>query len=102
MCNRGSMPKRSSKELSDPVQNAFRVVQESVEEHETTALTIVANRSLLSQVMAEIGRKGGKKGGKRRLKTMTPEQRTAVARLAAQKRWADVAAKKAKKAKKSA
>jgi hypothetical protein len=88
------MPKRSSKELSDPIQNAFRVVQESIEQHET-ALTIVGNRSLLSQVMAEIGRKGGKIGGKRRLKTMTPERRREVAQLAAKKRWATV--KKAKK-----
>ena len=56
------MPKRSSKELSDRIQNAFRV-QESIEEHET-ALTILGNRSLLSRVMAEIGRKGGKIGGK--------------------------------------
>jgi hypothetical protein len=83
------MPKRSSKELSDPIQNAFRVVQGSIEQHET-ALTIVGNRSLLSQVMAEIGRKGGKIGGKRRLTTMTPARRKEVAQLAAKKRWADV------------
>lgn len=90
------MPKRSSKELKDPVQNAFRVVQESIEEHET-ALTIVGDRSLLSQVMAEIGRKGGKIGGKRRLKTMTAQRRREVAQIAANKRWA-----KAKKTKKKA
>lgn len=90
------MPKRSSKELLDPVQNAFRVVQASIEQHET-ALTIVGNRSLLSQVMAEIGRKGGKIGGKRRLTTMTPERRKEVAQLAANKRWS-----KAKKPKKKA
>lgn len=96
------MPKRSSKELSDPVQNAFRVVQESIEEHASVGLTIVGNPALLSQVMAEIGRRGGKIGGKRRLKTMTPERRTEVARQAAQKRWANVAKKKAKKSKKSA
>ena len=85
------MPKRSSKELSDPVQNAYRVVQESIETTETVQLTLV------SQVMAAMGRKGGKIGGKRRLKTMTPERRTEVAKLAAETRWA-----KAKKTKKSA
>src|SRR5437867_3604023 len=100
------MPKRSSKELSDPVQNAFRVVQESIEQHESVALTIVSNKGLLSQVMAEIGRKGGKIGGKRRLKTMTPERRKEVAQLAADKRWSKFreaqAKKAARKAKKSA
>ena len=92
------MPKRSSKELSDPVQNAFRVVQESVQSLEEMSLAIVGNRSLLSQVMAEIGRKGGRIGGKRRLKTMTAQQRTEVARLAARKRWAKEKAKAEKKA----
>lgn len=85
------MPKRSSKKPSDPVQNAYRVVQESIEETETVSL------SLVSQVMSAMGRKGGKIGGKRRLVTMTPERRKEVAREAAQKRWS-----KAKKTKKSA
>ncbi|MBS1911716.1 MAG: histone H1 [Bacteroidetes bacterium] len=35
----------------------------------------------------ELGRKGGLVGGKRRLETMTPEQRSEVARKAAQARW---------------
>ena len=47
-----------------------------------------SRRSLISEVMAEMGRKGGKKGGKRRLKTMTAEQRSQVALKAAQARWA--------------
>ncbi|MBV8732086.1 MAG: hypothetical protein JO336_19945 [Acidobacteriia bacterium] len=99
------MPKRVSKELSDPVQNAFRVVQESTEESEIS-LTVVSNPSLLSQVMAAIGRKGGKIGGKRRLKTLSPERRKQIAQLAAKKRWDTVRKaeerKAAKKAKKSA
>ena len=78
------MPKRTSKELSDPIQNAYRVVQESIETTETVQL------SLVSQVMAAMGRKGGKIGGKRRLKTMTPERRAEVAKLAADTRWAKV------------
>jgi hypothetical protein len=44
-------------------------------------------RAQISLVMAELGRKGGKKGGKRRLETMTPKERSAVARKAAQARW---------------
>ena len=92
------MPKRSSKELSDPIQNAYRVVQESIEETETVQL------SLISQVMSAMGRKGGRIGGKRRLVTMTPERRKEVAQLAAQKRWtkAKQAQAKARKTKKTA
>lgn len=91
------MPKRKSKELSDPVQNAFRVVQESTEETDI-GLTVVSNPALLSQVMAAIGRKGGKIGGKRRLKTLTPERRKEIAQLAATKRWDNAKKAAAKKA----
>lgn len=43
--------------------------------------------SFLSHYMATIGRKGGKIGGKRRLQTMTAQQRSANAKLAAKARW---------------
>ena len=42
----------------------------------------------VSRVMANLGARGGKIGGKRRLETMTPEQRSAVALKAARARWA--------------
>ena len=35
----------------------------------------------------EYARKGGKKGGKARAKTLTPERRSEIARLAAEARW---------------
>ena len=35
-----------------------------------------------------LGRLGGKKGGKARAETLTAEQRVAIARRAAKKRWA--------------
>jgi hypothetical protein len=41
----------------------------------------------VSRVMANLGARGGKIGGKRRLETMTPEQRSAVALKAARARW---------------
>ena len=44
--------------------------------------------------MAALGRKGGKKGGEARAESMTPEERSAIARKAARARWA-----KAKKSK---
>lgn len=36
-----------------------------------------------------LGRLGGLKGGKARAKALSPSQRTKIARLAAQKRWAN-------------
>ena len=39
-------------------------------------------RALLSEIMAELGRKGGKIGGKRSLETMSPEERSARAKKA--------------------
>ena len=40
-------------------------------------------KAIFSEIMREIGSKGGKIGGKRSLETMTPEQRTARAKIAA-------------------
>ena len=79
------MPKRTRTDIKlDPVQNARRVVLESIESTETVELTIV------QKVMREMGAKGGKVGGKRRLETMTDEQRRRSARKAAKARWAKV------------
>ncbi len=49
----------------------------------------------LSKVMKALGHRGGKIGGKRRLETMTPEQRSAVALKAARARWSKRTRKKA-------
>jgi len=76
------MPKRTRKtEKLDPIQNARRIVLESVEP-EGVVLT------LEQQVMRTMGAKGGRVGGKRRLETMTPEQRSKSAKKAAKARWA--------------
>jgi hypothetical protein len=79
------MPKRTSKGL-DTVQNARRVVLESVGEAEPTE-TPKPTKSVISQVMAEMGRKGGRIGGKRRLETMTGRERSQIAKQAARARW---------------
>jgi hypothetical protein len=90
------MPKRTSKS-PDVVQNAKRVFDHVIEVTESEeTLSIIGNPSLLSQVMAAIGRKGGQIGGKRRLVTMTGKQRSQVASDAAKVRWAKVNAAKAK------
>lgn len=44
-------------------------------------------RSVVSQVMAEMGRKGGKIGGKRRLETLSDRRRSQIAKQAAEARW---------------
>jgi len=48
----------------------------------------------ISRVMSNLGARGGKIGGKRRLETMTPEQRSAVALKAARARWKKAKSKK--------
>ena len=86
------MPKRISKPRLDTVQNARRVVLESVGDVETqppeTDTVAPVSLSLISQVMAEMGRKGGRIGGKRRLETLTDHRRRQIAKKAAKARWA--------------
>jgi hypothetical protein len=74
------MPKRISKKLKDSNQIAAAVVALSIEDAPTEP-------SLLSKVMAEMGRKGGRIGGKRSLETMTPTERKKRAKRAAKARW---------------
>ncbi len=87
------MPKRISTPQLDVVQNAHRVVQESIRSTETP-MSVLANPSLLSQVMAEMGRRGGQIGGKRRLETLSDERRKEIASQAAKARWATKKRKK--------
>jgi hypothetical protein len=76
------MPKRTSKPKLDTVQNARSVVLASIGRPETVSMT------LISRVMAEMGRKGGRIGGKRRLVTLTDKRRSQIAANAAKARWA--------------
>jgi hypothetical protein len=49
----------------------------------------VLNKELVHQVMSELGRKGGKLGGRAAARNMTPEERSARAKIAS-----DAAARK--------
>jgi hypothetical protein len=64
------------------------------------------NKELISLVMSEFGRRGGSIGGKRSLETMTPEERSARAKIAslaaAKKRTEKRLAAEAKRARKRA
>jgi hypothetical protein len=73
----------AKKKPLDTVQNARRVVLESIGESEDVTVSM----SLVSQVMAAMGRKGGKTGGKSRMAMLTAEEKTAMGKAAAEKRW---------------
>jgi hypothetical protein len=78
------MPKRSGKPPSDPFPAAHSILAQRTGEeprrlpHEKNAAAV------------ELGRRGGLKGGKKHMETLTDEQRSALGRLAAQKRWGKV------------
>jgi hypothetical protein len=84
------MPKKASKPASrskresvDAVQNAYRVVQESI----AKALPVPVDAATISRVMAELGRKGGRVGGAARAASLSRKRRREIAILGAQKRW---------------
>jgi hypothetical protein len=79
------MPKRAGKKL-DVVQNARRVVDESLRRFEETQQE--PNPAMISQVMAAMDRKGGKLGGKTRMENLGVKGRSALGRAAVQARWA--------------
>jgi len=62
--------------MADLNQMAYRVVQHATQPQEPET---PAQRT---------GRKGGLKGGKARAEKLTPEERSEIARKAAQARWA--------------
>ncbi|TSA58281.1 MAG: histone H1 [Methylophilaceae bacterium] len=74
------MPKRSSR--LDLSQLAKRIVDEATGEEPVTLPPPEKN-----QAAVELGRLGGKKGGKARAESLTPEQRSEIAKKAAKARW---------------
>ena len=74
------MAKRKKKE-HDFAVTAFRVVQEATEQTESK------ERPSREFDAKALGRKGGLKGGKARAEKLTPEQRSEIAKKAAQARW---------------
>lgn len=63
-------------------QLAKRIVDEATGEEEKTLPPPEKN-----QAAVELGRLGGKKGGKARAEALTPEQRSEIAKIAAEARW---------------
>jgi hypothetical protein len=88
------MPKRPSKPRrdEDPNQAAFRVVRESTDDDGVARAPVVDEPPAMREKNAAavaLGRLGGKKGGKNRMASMTREERTALAKAAAAKRWGE-------------
>lgn len=79
----GDMPDRSSrpKRPRDINELASNVVQAAT--HGEPAIEDTRDPAAVA-----LGRKGGLKGGRARANLLTPEQRRAIARKAAQTRWA--------------
>jgi hypothetical protein len=81
MPNRSSTPKRPR----DFNSRAFESVAILTGTAEPTAKE--EPEDPLRAAAAALGRRGGLKGGKARAEKLSPEERTAIARKAAQKRW---------------
>lgn len=77
-----TMPKRSSKGRLDLNQLAKSIVDQATGEIPKQEPEPEKNPAAVA-----LGRLGGKKGGKARAEKLTPEQRTEIARAAAQARW---------------
>jgi hypothetical protein len=79
------MRKRSSRHKQGPEdlnEAAFRVMQEAIGEAEPESV------NAKNPAAVALGRLGGAKGGKARAAKLTPEERSGIARKAAQTRWA--------------
>ncbi|MDP9091688.1 MAG: hypothetical protein M3N95_01785 [Actinomycetota bacterium] len=77
------MPDRSRKRPTDINALAASIVRDSTSEDKTDES---ANDGKDPAAVA-LGRRGGLKGGKARAAKLTPEQRSEIARNAAQARW---------------
>ncbi len=68
---------------SDANQRAFLTMQMSLGEAESEPQP----EHVKDPAAVELGRRGGLKGGKARAESMTPEERSEIARKGAQARW---------------
>jgi len=76
------MPDRSRKRPSDPNELAKQLVDEVAGD-----LPPFDPHAGKDPAAVALGRKGGLKGGKARAASMTPEERSAAAKKAAEARW---------------
>ncbi len=77
--------RRLSKMPSDPNRAASLTVKLATEEPQTSLESV----NTISQYLATIGRRGGIKGGKARADALSAKRRKAIAKRAAEVRWAN-------------
>ncbi len=70
---------------SDPNAAAALTVKLATEERDE----VLPERNAVTKYLAEIGRRGGIKGGKARAAALTKSERKAIAKRAAEARWAN-------------
>lgn len=78
------MPDRSRKRPTDPSQLAKSIVDRATGNAPPDK---PADDSGKDPAAVSLGRRGGLKGGKARAEALTAEERSAIAKRAAQKRW---------------
>jgi hypothetical protein len=82
------MPDKPLKRPRDPAQLAKLMIDiASGEVEDREPLPSSSSVEGKDAAAVELGRKGGLKGGKARAASLTPEQRSAIAKKAASKRW---------------
>lgn len=80
------MPRRSSKER-DFATNALRVVEKAIGEH-MDGTQLENPHAGKNPAAVALGKIGGRKGGKARAEKLSPSERKAIAKKAAEARWA--------------
>ena len=81
------MPKRSGKPPADPNVAAFRAVQSLTDGLGKPSEAPEPPPRVKNEAAQALGKLGGLKGGRARMDSMTPEQRSELAKKAAAKRW---------------
>ena len=77
------MPTRSSTRPRDPNQLAKRIIDIATGEAEDDPKSV----RLKNPAAVALGQLGGRKGGKARAERLTPQERVAIAKKAAETRW---------------
>jgi hypothetical protein len=77
------MPTRSSTRPRDPNQLAKRIIDIATGEAEDDSKSV----PLKNPAAVALGQLGGRKGGKARAERLTPQERVAIAKKAAETRW---------------
>ncbi len=76
------MPDRSRKRPADLNALAASIVGDATDEDKTPSVADARDPAAVA-----LGRRGGLKGGRARAERLTPEERSRIARRAAQARW---------------